>query len=176
MTNNRARDVKLVAAGDGAVGKTCLLMTYAHNKFSEGYVPTVFDTYDMEVLVEGQSIRRKFPLFKHNRNNYRYQNTSNKASSLSFRKIRVLILVGLWDTAGQEDYDRLRPLSYANADVFVACFNLTNKDSLTHIEEKWVPELRHYGRKVPIILVGCKQDLRTDNGNKEEVSTIEGSR
>ena len=66
MTHNRARDVKLVAAGDGAVGKTCLLMTYAHNKFSEGYVPTVFDTYDMEVLVEGQSIRRKLSLFKDN--------------------------------------------------------------------------------------------------------------
>ena len=60
MTQNKARDVKLVAAGDGSVGKTCLLMTYAYNKFSEGYVPTVFDTYDMELLVEGQSISRKF--------------------------------------------------------------------------------------------------------------------
>ena len=62
MTQNKARDVKLVAAGDGSVGKTCLLMTYAYNKFSEGYVPTVFDTYDMELLVEGQSISRKFLL------------------------------------------------------------------------------------------------------------------
>ena len=85
-------------------------------------------------------------------------------------------VVGLWDTAGQEDYDRLRPLSYSNAHVFIACFNLTNQDSLTHIEEKWVPELRHYGRKVPIILVGCKKDLRTNKGSKEEVSTSEGMR
>ena len=82
----------------------------------------------------------------------------------------------LWDTAGQEDYDRLRPLSYSNAHVFIACFNLTNQDSLTHIEEKWVPELRHYGRKVPIILVGCKKDLRMNKGSKEEVSTSEGMR
>ena len=86
------------------------------------------------------------------------------------------VLVGLWDTAGQEDYDRLRPLSYSNAHVFIACFNLTNQDSLTHIEEKWVPELRHYGRKVPIILVGCKKDLRKNKGSKEEVSTSEGMR
>ena len=64
MTHSQAREVKLVAAGDGAVGKTCLLMTYAHNKFNEGYVPTVFDTYDMEVLVEGQSVRRKFSIMK----------------------------------------------------------------------------------------------------------------
>lgn len=64
MTHSQAREVKLVAAGDGAVGKTCLLMTYAHNKFNEGYVPTVFDTYDMEVLVEGQSVRRKFRIIE----------------------------------------------------------------------------------------------------------------
>ena len=64
MTQNKARDVKLVAAGDGSVGKTCLLMTYAYNKFSEGYVPTVFDTYDMELLVEGQSISRKFLIMR----------------------------------------------------------------------------------------------------------------
>ena len=64
MTHSQAREVKLVAAGDGAVGKTCLLMTYAHNKFNEGYVPTVFDTYDMEVLVEGQSVRRKFSIIE----------------------------------------------------------------------------------------------------------------
>ena len=86
------------------------------------------------------------------------------------------VLVGLWDTAGQEDYDSLRPLSYANAHVFIACFNLTDQNSLTHIEEKWVPELKHYGRKVPIILVGCKKDLRTNKSSKEEVSFNEGSR
>ena len=84
--------------------------------------------------------------------------------------------VGLWDTAGQEDYDRLRPLSYANAHVFIACFNLTDQNSLTHIEEKWVPELKHYGRKVPIILVGCKKDLRMNKSSKDEVSFNEGSR
>ena len=72
--------------------------------------------------------------------------------------------MALWDTAGQEDYDKLRPLSYAKAHVFLACFSLTSKTSLLNIEEKWIPELKLFGKKVPIILVGCQKDLRTGKG------------
>ena len=84
----------------------------------------------------------------------------------------------MWDTAGQEDYDRLRPLSYANASVFVACFNLTDRDSFQNIESKWVPELRHYLKKAPIILVGCKKDLRAEGakGGAKFISEEEGKR
>ena len=57
---NLSRDIKLVAAGDGCVGKTCLLMCYAYNRFPQEYLPTVFDTYVIEVVVDGQSVSRKF--------------------------------------------------------------------------------------------------------------------
>ena len=52
--------IKLVASGDGGVGKTCLLMSYAHNRFPQEYIPTVFDTYTVEVIVEGQTINCKY--------------------------------------------------------------------------------------------------------------------
>uniref|UniRef100_A0A915AJ89 Uncharacterized protein n=1 Tax=Parascaris univalens TaxID=6257 RepID=A0A915AJ89_PARUN len=46
----------------------------------------------------------------------------------------------LWDTAGQEDYDRLRPLSYPDTDVILMCFSIDSPDSLENIPEKWTPE------------------------------------
>ena len=58
-TFNQPKDIKLVAAGDGCVGKTCLLMCYAYNRFPQEYLPTVFDTYTIEVVVDGQPVSRK---------------------------------------------------------------------------------------------------------------------
>ncbi len=72
------------------------------------------------------------------------------------------VSLNLWDTAGQEDYDRLRPLSYPQTDVFLACFSLISPTSFEHIEQKWYPEIQHHCLGVPIILVGNKLDLRDD--------------
>ncbi|KAG2381888.1 hypothetical protein C9374_005680 [Naegleria lovaniensis] len=68
----------------------------------------------------------------------------------------------LWDTSGCEDYDRLRPLSYFGADIACVCFNVTNHNSYIAITEKWISEIRQNLPTVPIILVACKTDLRTD--------------
>ncbi|PWA28687.1 hypothetical protein CCH79_00014813, partial [Gambusia affinis] len=70
--------------------------------------------------------------------------------------------LALWDTAGQEDYDRLRPLSYPDSDVVLLCFSVVNRDSLANVKEKWIPEVRHFCPYVPIVLVGNKTDLRND--------------
>jgi len=67
--------------------------------------------------------------------------------------------LGLWDTAGQEDYDRLRPLSYPQTDVFMVTFAVDNPDSLANVREKWHHELQHHSPDVPWVLVGCKSDL-----------------
>ncbi|XP_022018574.2 rac-like GTP-binding protein RAC1 [Helianthus annuus] len=66
-----------------------------------------------------------------------------------------------WST-GQEDYNRLRPLSYRGADVFILAFSLISKANYEDITKKWIPELRHYAPGVPIILVGAKLDLHDD--------------
>ncbi|KAF0984149.1 hypothetical protein FDP41_007326 [Naegleria fowleri] len=117
---------KMVTIGDGATGKTSLLITYTTNAFPFEYVPTVFDNYNY--------VSRYMP-------NY---------------------TIWLWDTAGPEDYDRLRPLSYPQTDLFLLCFSVISKASLLNVATKWVPEVRHHCPDCPILLIATKTDLRKD--------------
>jgi cell division control protein 42 len=63
---------------------------------------------------------------------------------------------------GQEDYDRLRPLSYPQTDVFLVCFSVTSPASFENVKEKWFPEVRHHCPGVPCLIVGTQVDLRED--------------
>lgn len=94
-----------------------------------------------------------------------------------------LCAVSLWDTAGQAEYDRIRPLSYPNTDVFLLCFSLTAKASYANVTHKWIPEIRHHSPDVPIVLVGTKLDARDGtlqtkkkithvNPRREEADTV----
>ena len=125
---------KLVIVGDGACGKTCLLIVFSKDQFPEVYVPTVFENYVADIEVDGKCVE-----------------------------------LALWDTAGQEDYDRLRPLSYPDTDVILMCFSIDSPDSLENIPEKWTPEVRHFCPIVPIVLVGNKKDLKFDETTRREL-------
>lgn len=72
------------------------------------------------------------------------------------------LTLALWDTAGQEDYDRLRPLSYPRTSIVIICFSIASPDSLKNVKDKWLPEIKHFLPHVPILLVGNKLDLRND--------------
>jgi Ras-related C3 botulinum toxin substrate 1 len=89
-----------------------------------------------------------------------------------------IVFLHLWDTAGQEDYDRLRPLSYPDSDIVLLCFSTTSKNSYDSVLEKWHPEIKHYLPNTPVILVGTKVDLRDSrqedpNAEKTEYVTKE---
>ena len=72
------------------------------------------------------------------------------------------IQLGLWDTAGQEDYDRLRPLSYPQTDVFLVCYSIISRSSYENVRTKWIPEIKHHVPEAPFLIVGTKVDLRND--------------
>jgi cell division control protein 42 len=105
--------------------------------------------------------------------------------------------IGLFDTAGQEDYDRLRPLSYPQTDVFLVCFSVVSPSSFENVREKvnsfslihanlarrdesnqlltlvwpqWVPEITHHCQKTPFLLVGTQVDLRDDTSTLEKLA------
>ncbi|KAG6412472.1 hypothetical protein SASPL_125151 [Salvia splendens] len=71
-------------------------------------------------------------------------------------KFKHVSLWLLFCGTGQEDYNRLRPLSYRGADVFILAFSLISKASYENVSKKWIPELKHYAPGVPIVLVGTK--------------------
>lgn len=89
-------------------------------------------------------------------------------SWLGFRYFQFVFQVelALFDTAGQEEYDQLRPLMYPETDVVVVCYGIDSPDSLSNTYEKWSKEVQHFCPGVPIILVGNKKDLRNNEDTK----------
>jgi Rho family protein len=98
------------------------------------------------------------------------------------------VQLALWDTAGQEDYERLRPLAYSKAHVILIGFSIDTPDSLDNVRHKvctfdpevgsscskadhsqWVEEANERCPGVPILLVGLKKDLRDDPEAIEEM-------
>jgi small GTP-binding protein len=79
-------------------------------------------------------------------------------------------LLGLWDTSGKEEYDKIRPLSYQDSKIILINFDVMNKDSLLNIKEKWIPEIKFYCPNVPYIIVGNKIDLRDDKEFQKKFS------
>jgi small GTP-binding protein len=121
--------VKCVIVGDGAVGKTCMLISLTTNAFPGEYIPTVWENYSTNIMHD------------------------NKPYQINY-----------WDTAGQDDYDILRPLSYLHTDVFLVCYSLKHAysphgASLENVIYKWLPEVTHYVPNAKIILLGLKSDL-----------------
>lgn len=70
------------------------------------------------------------------------------------------VQLSLWDTAGQEEFDKLRSLSYADTHCIILCFSIDNPDSLSNVKNKWVGEILEHCEGVRLILVALKADMR----------------
>ncbi|CAG9539260.1 unnamed protein product [Cercopithifilaria johnstoni] len=127
------KQFKFVVVGDGACGKTNLIIAQAGGEFIEQYTPTAFDDYAIEALING--------------------------------KTKVLTVR---DTAGEDDYNTLRPLSYPDADVFIVCYSVERPESLKSVQEKWIPEIRRFCPDVPILVVGNKKDIRNEEERERQ--------
>ncbi|KND89187.1 GTP-binding protein RHO3 [Tolypocladium ophioglossoides CBS 100239] len=79
----------------------------------------------------------------------------------------VHIELSLWDTAGQEEFDRLRSLSYDDTDLIMLCYSVDSKDSLENVESKWVGEIADNCPGVKLVLVALKCDLRSQGDDDE---------
>jgi small GTP-binding protein len=142
---------KVVAIGDGSIGKTCMLYSYAnHGSYLadvQKYVPTVFENYQTTVPI-----------------------TNNATNEVEDVKLSI------WDTAGQDEFKTLRRMCY-NAEIvstFLLCFAIDNPTSFANVELSWYHEVKSYEmdvkkalglplsapRPFSVILVGTKCDSR----------------
>jgi len=78
--------------------------------------------------------------------------------------------LGLWDTAGQDDFEAMRPMSYQSADIFLIFFAIDNPVSFQNVKHKWFPEITKGPREVPRILVGTKMDCREDQARLAQLA------
>ncbi|KAI7866830.1 GTP-binding protein-like protein rho2 [Spinellus fusiger] len=70
------------------------------------------------------------------------------------------VQLALWDTAGQEEYERIRPHSYVKANVILIAYAIDSPDSLENVTTKWIEEVNKECPRTPLLLIGCKKDLR----------------
>ncbi|KAG9336496.1 hypothetical protein JZ751_002843 [Albula glossodonta] len=129
ITHEKTQEPALscMLVGDGAVGKTSMIVSYTTNGYPTEYKQTAFDVYSGLVQVDSTPVR-----------------------------------IQLMDTAGQEEFDGIRSLCYADTDVFLLCFSVVDPTSFQNITKKWIPEIRAHNPASPIILVGTQSDLRHD--------------
>ncbi|KDN60278.1 putative GTP-binding protein RHO3 [Colletotrichum sublineola] len=153
---------KLVLLGDGACGKTSLLNVFTRGYFPTVYEPTVFENYVHGASSSAALLVASKPLFAHH--------TLLTPNPLDIFVDNVHIELSLWDTAGQEEFDRLRSLSYGadDTDLIMLCYSVDSKDSLENVESKWVGEIADNCPGVKLVLVALKCDLREADNEDEE--------
>ena len=76
--------------------------------------------------------------------------------------------LSLWDTAGQEEFDRLRSLSYDDTQAIMLCFSVENAQSLENVGTKWVEEIAEHCHGVKIVLCALKCDLREEHEKDDD--------
>jgi GTPase SAR1 family protein len=79
------------------------------------------------------------------------------------------VLLQIVDTGGAAAYDSLRPETLGQADVFLVCYSIFSSNSLENVRLKWAPLAKKYCPSAGLMLIGCKEDLRSDAG---EVSRL----
>ena len=144
----RINQYKLTVVGDAACGKTCLLSVFVANVFPEDHIPTVFETFLADFDVAGEKVSAQIVIQPTEPKN---KSALNLFKVLFDFPVTVLVLyrtcghlqiqLYLWDTAGQEDFDKLRPFSYPDTDVILLVYSIEDPRSLVNAVEKWMPEV-----------------------------------
>lgn len=73
----------------------------------------------------------------------------------------------VYDTAGQEEFENLRILSYSDANVIMACYSTISISTLENLQGRWIPEARTHCASAAIVIIGTKSDLKMSHPDQE---------
>lgn len=137
--------VKCALIGDGLGGKTCLVARYAQGRFlkreTQGHHGGVYDLFE--------------------------QTQVTVTHGIGDDKQQISLLIQ--DGPGQEDYDRLRPLYFQDADVVIICYSLRSLTSVNNAIARWLPTCRAICPKIPFLFVATHSDAMSDAERRAEV-------
>ncbi|KAL3067027.1 hypothetical protein OYC64_016889 [Pagothenia borchgrevinki] len=106
-----------------------------------------------------------------------YQPTVFENTGVEVYMDGVQINLGLWDTAGNDNFRQIRPRSYHQADVVLICYSVANPNSLASVQHKWIAEVRENLPRVPVLVVATQTDLREMGQYRGNcISAAEGKR
>jgi len=135
--------VTLCLLGDSGVGKTSLTDRFSRDTFTEVYYATRYSETEFPHVVSGQILDLK-----------------------------------LLDTCGDissQDYAATSLCSHAilAADLVLLCYSISEPTSLFSATTFWLPLVKSTAPYTPIMMIGCKADLRQDWGSPRQVVTVE---
>ncbi|RUS29775.1 P-loop containing nucleoside triphosphate hydrolase protein, partial [Jimgerdemannia flammicorona] len=143
---------KLVVLGDGGCGKTSLLNVFTRKYFPQVYEPTIFENYVYDFTLDGQEISLSLWDTAGKPLGLLYPGFSLPTTLLSFQIYPKTVDITYFRPTGQEEFGRLRTLSYADTHVIMLCFSVDSRDSLENIGNKWIEEVAEHCPNVKIML------------------------
>ncbi|XP_067658771.1 cdc42 homolog [Haliotis asinina] len=126
------------------------------------------------VVVGDEEVGKTCMLHSYSSNTFEkdYQPTVSASYKVTVKVQGEAYNLGLFDTAGKEEYDGVRPLSYPNADIYLVCFSVVSPSTFSSVSEKWVPEILENSPNTPFLIVGTKTDIRDDLANGDVLEGI----
>jgi len=135
---NGRQKLKCLLIGDEGIGKSAVVQRFRTDEFSKVYIPTIWNNFSVKKCGTGGGAAEEN------------------------------ICLDICDTGGQIEFDRFRPLCYADVDVFIICFSVVSPSSFQSVMTKWLPEIKRHSSGTAsnsdriILLVGTKSDLRSN--------------
>ncbi len=122
-------NAKMLLLGDGAVGKTSLIKQYIQGEYKGDYKPTI----GVDVYT--------------------------KEIKFSYEGEEVVLNLGIWDIAGQKQFEMFRKNFFKGAKAAIVVFDYSRPETFSSIETNWIKDLFELSGNVPFILIGNKIDL-----------------